>query len=278
MRGLPIKVLAAVGLLLVGVVVLAIYVVPPALVSGQLSDAQRLKAENDIRSTLVQLLAGALLLAGLFFTARTLHLNREGQVTDRFTKAIDQLGSEKGDVRLGAIYALERIAWDSERDHEPIVDILAAFLREHADKTLFPAEDPWKPTSVARSDADTIAALEVLGRRADRGERRPLDLRRIRVKGAHLADANLRGAVLNGVELPWSNLRGADLRGATLSDADIRSSDCSKADLRDTLLDDAKLNFVKWDEARLNNAHLHGASYERSKISPEQLAVAQEGD
>ena len=41
---------------------------------------------------------------------RTHELTEQGQVTDRFTKAIEQLGSDKLDVRIGGIYALERIA------------------------------------------------------------------------------------------------------------------------------------------------------------------------
>jgi hypothetical protein len=260
----------------VGVLVLVIYVVPAALVSGHLTNADRLKAENDIRSTLIQLVGGTVLLAGVYFTARTLQLNREGQVTDRFTKAIEQLGNEKLDVRLGGIYALERIAWDSQRDHEPIVEILTAFLREHADKTHAPAEDPLMPFS--NSPADVTAALEVLGRRADRPERRPLDLRRIQVNRAHLEGAKLRGAILNGAVLRQSYLQRADLYGAILSDADLVYSDCTSADLRDTSLDDSKLQSVKWEAALLDGARLHGASYNREALTTEQLASAHEGD
>jgi|HubBroStandDraft_3_1064219.scaffolds.fasta_scaffold296644_2 hypothetical protein len=41
-----------------------------------------------------------------------------------------RLGSDRLDVRLSAIYALERIMIDSARDHPAIVDVLAAFVRE----------------------------------------------------------------------------------------------------------------------------------------------------
>ncbi|MGH3129712.1 MAG: hypothetical protein ACRDNX_02740, partial [Gaiellaceae bacterium] len=137
-----------------------IYVVPVLIVrSGgdSLSAAERLKAENDIRSTLVQALAGAILLAGLYFTARTLQVNtrtlevnREGQITDRFTRAIDQLGQPGDDklaVRLGGIYALERIARDSREDHGPVIEVLTAFVREEA---------RWRldETTSARDDAE----------------------------------------------------------------------------------------------------------------------------
>jgi hypothetical protein len=41
--------------------------------------------------------------------------------SDRYTKAIEQLGSDKLDVRSGGIHALERITVDSKRDHPTVV-------------------------------------------------------------------------------------------------------------------------------------------------------------
>lgn len=269
---------AAAAAAIAAVLFATLYGVPRAVVSGTLTSAERLKAENDVRTTLIQLLGGAVLSGGLYFTARTLQLNREGQVTDRFSKAIEQLGSGNLDVRLGGIYALERIARDSSRDHEPIVEILCAFLREHADKSGAAPLDILKGPSSDRSPADVTAALEVLGRRTARSERRSLDLRRIRVKGAHLEGANLRGALLNGVELTYANLQRADLSGAKLSDADLRCSDCRGADLSNAMLDDAKLTSVKWEQARVSGVFLNGASYDRDQFTGEQLAAAIEGD
>lgn len=56
-----------------------------------------------------------------------MRISREGQVTERFTRAVDQLGSEHLDVRLGAPYALERIAHDSATDRRTIGEILTAY-------------------------------------------------------------------------------------------------------------------------------------------------------
>ena len=87
-------------------------------------------AENDARATLAQILGGAAVLVGLYFawrnitataenlelTNKNLELTKEGQITERFTKAIEQLGAVDNDgepkleLRLGGIYALERIA------------------------------------------------------------------------------------------------------------------------------------------------------------------------
>ena len=74
----------------------------------------------------------------LLFTARNFTLSREGQVTDRYTKAIEQLGSDKLDVRIGGIYALERVARDSAKDHPTVMEVLTAFIREHS-------REPWPP-------------------------------------------------------------------------------------------------------------------------------------
>jgi hypothetical protein len=52
----------------------------------------------------------------------------QGHITDRFTAAVEQFGSDKMAVRLGAIYALERISKDSRRDHWTIMETLTAYV------------------------------------------------------------------------------------------------------------------------------------------------------
>jgi hypothetical protein len=58
--------------------------------------------------------SAALLSSSAFFTYRQVQTSRRqleiaqhGQVTERFTRAIDQLGHENLDVRLGGIYTLD---------------------------------------------------------------------------------------------------------------------------------------------------------------------------
>jgi hypothetical protein len=53
-------------------------------------------------------------------------------VVEMFNRAVDQLGSEKLEVRLGAIYTLKRISSDPEyADYRvPILETLTAYVRE----------------------------------------------------------------------------------------------------------------------------------------------------
>jgi len=93
----------------------------------------------------------------------SLYLNyQQGQerlVTDRFAKAVEQLGSKEPDVRIGAVYSLERIARDSPKDQGTIMEVLTAFIRN---KARLPEDKKQKLKPV---ETDVQSALTVLGRR-----------------------------------------------------------------------------------------------------------------
>jgi len=78
--------------------------------------AARHTAITITRTGLIAILAVLGAGVGLAYTARTYRLSREGHLTDRYTKAVEQLGSDKIEVRLGGIYALERLMRDSPTD------------------------------------------------------------------------------------------------------------------------------------------------------------------
>jgi hypothetical protein len=136
-------------------VVLTLWLLPIWQVSRSkgLTAANRFDRENEARKTLAQIIGGVFVLAGLYSSVKTFDLQRQtenlqeqGQITDRFTKAIDQLGAvapggvldQDGkprinlEARLGGIYALERIARDSPRDDWTIMEVLTAYVRENA--------------------------------------------------------------------------------------------------------------------------------------------------
>ena len=182
-------------------------------------------ALDNARGRLLTLGAGLFAAGALVFTVRNFTLSREGQVTDRYTKAIEQLGSDKLDVCLGGIYALERIARDSARDHPTVIEVLSAFIREHSHEDNQEQERSTRP--------DVQAAITVVGRR-DAGRDilfRPLDLTGAVLPGAHLEDANLVNAVLAGANLAGAVLTGAILAGAVLEGANLTGADLTPGKL-----------------------------------------------
>src|SRR4028118_1820605 len=141
----------SVALLLVVVLVLLFFILHWYVAPTKPSE------RKDLILAVAQILGGTALLSGLYFTWRTLQVNREGQITERFTRAIDQLGSQELEIQLGGIYALERIARDSERDHWPIMEVLTAYVRELA--SLRPEEgEEGSEDAVAEGRAIPIAS------------------------------------------------------------------------------------------------------------------------
>src|SRR5262249_21987375 len=70
------------------------------LISGSQRAIQLQQARDAARGRLLTLGAGLFAAGALVYTALNFRLSRESQMTDRYTKAIEQLGSEKLDVRI----------------------------------------------------------------------------------------------------------------------------------------------------------------------------------
>jgi Pentapeptide repeats (8 copies) len=157
-------------------------------------------ARETARTQLLTLGAGIFVAGALWFTARNLFLSREGQVTDRYTKAIEQLGADKLDVRIGGIYALERVVRDSARDHPTVMEVLGAFVREHSPEPWLPPADDEEGAEATNTATrpDVQAAITVIGRRNPRHDGRPVNL-----AGSNLTAADLHSADLRGADLPW---------------------------------------------------------------------------
>ncbi|MFJ6579281.1 hypothetical protein ACIQMY_25380 [Streptomyces sp. NPDC091368] len=59
-------------------------------------------------------------------------MTREAQVTERYVAAIKLLASDSQTERIGGVHSLHRIALDSPRDRNTIIQVLAVFHRESA--------------------------------------------------------------------------------------------------------------------------------------------------
>jgi uncharacterized protein YjbI with pentapeptide repeats len=260
-------------------------------------------ALDNARGRLLTLGAGLFAAGALVFTARNFTLSREGQVTDRYTKAITQLGSKKLDVRIGGIYALERIARDSAKDHPTVMEVLTAFIREHSRKPLPEptsatgplepaAPEPAAPEPGTRPDIQ--AAVTVIGRRNAKHDRQRTNLHGVHLRDADLPEANLDGADLGGANLRFAKLRvaklthadlgGAKLDGAYLVDADLRfaklrmakltHTDLIRADLAGADLIGADLTDADLTRADLTDADLGGADLTRADLTRANLTRA----
>lgn len=230
--------------------------------------------ENEARKTLSQIIGGFIVIVSLILTganlAITSRLTQEGQITDRFTKAITQLGDkDKLEVRLGGIYALERIANDSEKDHWTIMEVLTAYVRENAprreekatNKTASKKNQTIEVGTFQTPPTDIQAILTLIGRRKAVGEPNEINLSNVNLSGAILRGANFRRANFNSGDLRKIYLTEADLREASFTRGILGAADFRGADLREAFFVQADLR-----EARLNKANLERVNLQLANL------------
>lgn len=251
---------------------------------------------------MLQAIGGVVVFFSAYVAWRRLRLNhdelqatRDGQVTERFTRAVDQLGDGALDVRMGGIYVVSRIGETSARDWQPIIAMMAALVRTHS---------PWPPTTGA-TDVSTeainqlpplesrapdvqaaLTALGVLGQ-----GRAPIwlnagstDLRKADGDGLHLQGLILDrccavAATFFEVDMTNSSLMHADFRHADVSKTRLRQARLDYADLRGarlyrTCLEDALCTGTDFREANLRHADATGASLTRADLRETDLRGA----
>ncbi|WP_296762331.1 pentapeptide repeat-containing protein, partial [Sediminimonas sp.] len=196
------------------------------------------------------------------------------------------------EVRIGAIYALERIAQDSDRDHVQIMEILCAYIRQNAPapdnddwpelemkegEDDGPLEADWDERMQAFHEAqeerkkslklreDIQVALTVIGRRSEKQRRLeagrgveaefPFDVPCPEFDGSE--DGHDQAA-LDAYRKDFDDWRET-LRAYTGYRLDLRGADLRGADLSSLVLNGAQLAGTYLHGAILKNAQLQGA-------------------
>lgn len=271
-------------------------------------------AAASLATAIAAIVSALVATAALQATQRQIGLAEQGQLTDRYIRAVGQLSGTDPTVTLASIYALERLAIDSPRDQPAIVEVLSAFLRSRSPAAGPPCavSPPSTVPSSALADqasyfktlpptppADFSAALSVLERRdRTRDGNADYNLSRICLRytlvDTHLDDARLNLSNLSGAVLAASTFRRANLRVTNLVNAQCTTSDFSdaslslsnasgadftltvleRADLEGAILTGANLSHANLVNANLTNANLAGADLTGAVLTGANLTGA----
>jgi|GEM_PF-366608 len=275
------------------------------------------EVENEARKTVAQILAGLAAMLAFYFawrrnqlTEKGHEIDRQGQITDRFTKAVEQLGNENMAQRLGGIYALERISQDSERDYWPVMEVLCAFVREKSqqreaakpldeaakafttwikepeekeDKSVAPSsgeETPAKgPEEMPRLAEDLQAAVTVIGRRGrvewekENGKR--IDFTGAILRGVIFKKAELAGAIFSGAEMQSANFKEACLQSAELVSTNVQGAIFDNAQMQNAYFKETQLQGVSFFNTRLQLTRFENSCGPGTDFSGALLQFAQ---
>ncbi len=269
---IPLPVWEAAILLALGVAVWQIPKWQTKTFTEKLEPKDRANLEDANRRTFIQFLGGLFFFVTAYLSWRNLKTAEDKEVNDRFSKAVELLGDERLEVRLGGIYLLERIAKDSKRDHWTVMEVLTAYIREKSPLTGRSA--PLK--------TDIQAALTVIGRRNVNNDSRTkhLSLQSVNLRGADLSEANFDRADLRGSDLSHSILDRVtfiqtNLKQAQLTEADLMGSIFNEADLTRAILQGANGAQTSLLAATLLQANLREAVFDQARLGKANLIETQ---
>ncbi|AFZ61440.1 pentapeptide repeat-containing protein [Anabaena cylindrica FACHB-243] len=303
---------------LIASIYIAIFLLVSALVFGfikfisyESTPENFIKNESEALKTVATIFGGIAIIINAIFAARRADAMEESakaalenaqiaedkQITERFSKAIEQLASEKIEVRLGGIYTLERIAKDSEKDHRTVMEVLTAFIRENAPEKIQnkaqknnPLIDEWlnikkvkELNKLPKLCLDIQECLTVIARHKHTNlEDKRLNLSNINISQANLnraklTEAILSEAILSEAILSEAILIGADLTNATLyktnlTQAKLIEANLYKADLTRAYLEKADLTRAYLEETNLTNATLTNATLFETDLNGANLS------
>ncbi|QPJ64466.1 MAG: pentapeptide repeat-containing protein [Candidatus Nitrohelix vancouverensis] len=218
---------------------------------------------------------------------RQTRIAENNHLADTYTKAIDQLGKEENEIRLGGLYALEKIAKNNRSYNTQVMEVLCAFVRLHAPRNFDEKDEDVVPAPIEPALKIVVqAALTIIGRRNiefDTPTKSKLQnlLRKVSRKTVSdqfvrldLSASNLSQMVFTEANLSGADLRKADLSGAYLSEADLSEADLRKADLSEASLFGANLSGADLRGANLSGAYLSGAYLSGADLSGANLSEA----
>ena len=202
---------------------------------------------------------------GLYFSAQAslqatkqAQLAQDAQTTERFSRSVEQLGSDSVAVRIGGVYSFDKLMHDSPSDQQAIVKILSNFISFQAKSA--PVTDESNKTRSA--PADFLTALNVLDAywaAGARGDQPSMLLTGAKFSKLVADSPSMRGADLTGADLTYASLRSTDLTGAHLPNADLSNALMLDSKLIGADLNSAYLNQTNLSRSDLSNARLRGA-------------------
>ena len=249
-------------------------------------------------------------LAFVFALWRALLAQRQAEIADRtllderYERGITALGSENLAVRLGGIYALQKLAQEHPSlYHIQVMKSFCAFVRHPIQDGSSLVTEYAHLEPIRRLREDIQAIVTIIGNRSDecvrieqreayvldlsraflqhlwleRGNLASAKLGRADLTNAYLLGTDFLGTDLSNCELDYAQVSGATLAFGDLSGARLYYSNLSSAKLAQANLSDAVLVRVNLAGAGMNSVNLSGASLLGTDLTAADLSLNGQG-
>lgn len=267
-----------------------------SVIAGGSADPSTTPTQSlGLGALLVALLSAPFVIWRSVVAQKTVDVTEQGLITDRINAAVEGLGAEKAvtvtlkdenghpladkngapavfnetkpnlEVRIGAIYALERIARENPDFHVQIMEILCAYIRENSPRssastsprerledlladgasyydadnqvtfgqeTIEAMDADWAAGLTPRTDVQAV--LTVIGRRTDQQIDQEMEFckGKPQLSAIDLSKTNLQGVELSGMKFYRANFMGARLDGSQFVETDFSSANLDRCNFR----------------------------------------------
>ncbi|MFT6024796.1 MAG: hypothetical protein ACI9PY_002928 [Ascidiaceihabitans sp.] len=232
---------------------------------------QGASASFGLTSIIVAMIGAPFVIWRTMVAQKQTDVAEQGMITERIMKAVEGLGAEKlikddkdernvpnVEVRIGAIYSLERIAQDSKRDHIQIVEILCAYVRNNCGSI----------KTVTSSDVEI--AMMVLGRRSQ--ERIAYEKRsgfKLDLEGSNFCMMNLKELDFSQGLFSQTAWFGCKLTGNTFSECDF-----SHCEIEESNIEENSFEAANFEGSKLNASTFESNSFEAVRLNGSQILLS----
>lgn len=230
-----------------------------------------LDLENEYRKTIAQIIGGVCVLCGFIFTwlqlsatQETIIISEKRLITDRYAKALDQLGNPNKETRLGGIYALGSIAENSTDYISIAKEVLTSYIRRN-----------YNADSVLREEFQ--ASMDILTGKQfkisfQKDKESGINLSKTTLIGYDFDNSQLKNAIIEESNFNRSSFIKAEMSGIVASASTFIRAVCTDAKMTDSQLYGADFTLAKLNGVVMKNSNLKGAKFVDADLSNADLS------
>ena len=260
---------------------------------------------NKGEITLVNVVSFIIAVIGLRLFFMRVDIQTKQRVDERFTTAVNLLGSSETSARTGAIYSLFHLASDEKKYRKEIAQILCSHIRSKTDIRSKTKEENYQERYKDRPSNEIQTTINLLFKTNGlydkfNKELEPADLRHAFLAGADFRDAECQGADFRYAECQRAWFLSAECQGAYFSDAKCQgayflgakyqgaefwraqcqgawflSAECQGAYFSDAKCQGANFYKAQCQGADFKNAGCQGANFENAECQGANFYKAQ---
>ncbi len=217
------------------------------------------------RITFVNFFSGVIAVIGLVLFFMRVDIQIKQRVDERFTTAVNLLGSSETSARTEAIYSLFHLALDEKKYRKEIAQILCSHIRSKTEEKDYQKKHKNRPSNEIQTTINLLFKKDGLYHKFNK-ELEPADLRHAFLAGANFSYAHCQGADFMGAKCQGAWFLEAQCQGARFLSAQCQwawflEAQCQGAYFCDAQCQGAYFWNTQCQGVNFENAECQGANF-----------------